>query len=329
MSSHSSRLVILAAIAANCAIAVTKFIAATVTSSSAMLAEGVHSLVDTGNGLLLLLGIHLSSRPADEGHPFGYGMELYFWSFIVAILIFGVGGGISVYEGILHLLHPSPLEDPLWNYIVLGAAVVFEGTSWTFALKGFLASKGEGNIWRAIRESKDPTSFAVLFEDSAALLGLLVAFLGVFFSHRLNNPYLDGAASVVIGLLLATVALLLAYESRSLLIGESADPKVLASVRALAEADPAVVKIRRPLTMHLAPRQVLLTFDVQFRKGLSATEVVEAVDRLESRIRSKHPEIQQIFLEADAIPGTSDAPEAGQRKRVDPEGGPPHRERTE
>jgi cation diffusion facilitator family transporter len=301
MASPSSRLVIAAAITGNLAVAVTKFVAAAFTGSAAMLAEGIHSLVDTGDGLLVLLGMHLSRRPPDETHPFGHGLDLYFWTLIVAILIFAVGGGMSVLEGILHLLDPAPLENPAWNYAVLGLAAVFERAAWGVALKGFVAVKGTKGIWEAVHESKDPTKFVVLFEDTAALLGLLIAFLGILLGQLLGIPSLDGLASILIGLILAAVAVVLAYESRGLLLGESADPKTVASIRALAEADSAVERVRHPLTMHFGPEQVLLNLDVQFRRGLSAPELEPAVDRLEAAIRARHPQIKHIFLEGDAI----------------------------
>jgi len=301
MASSSTRKVIVAAVSGNLAVATTKFVAAFCTGSSAMLSEGIHSLVDTGNGLLLLWGIHRSRRPPDETHPFGHGLELYFWSLIVAILIFAVGGGVSIFEGIHHLLHPAPMANPIWNYAVLGIATLFEGSAWFLALREFLAIKGEVGVWQAIHRSKDPTTFMILFEDSAALLGLGIAFLGIALGHLLNTPVLDAAASVVIGILLAAVAAVLAYETRGLLIGESADPKVVASIRALVEADPAVERVRRPLTMHLGPEQVLLALDVQFRPGLTAPEVEAAVDRLEAAIRARHPQVRHIYLEAEAI----------------------------
>ncbi len=297
-----SKTAIFAAIGGNLAIAIMKFAAAAFTGSSAMLSEGIHSLVDTGNGGLLLLGIHKSKQPADATHPFGYGKELYFWSLIVAVLIFGVGGGISIYEGITHLIHPSPLEDPFWSYVVLGLAVVFEGIVFVIAFRAFQALKGEDeNIWQAIKSSKDPTTFTVLFEDAAALLGLIVAFAGIFLAHYFNNPYLDGAASILIGVILASVAVLLAYESKGLLIGEGADPETLANIRKLAEAAAGVEKVINPLTMYFGPRTILLTVDIEFDKKLSAMEVEEAVDRLEKNIRSQYPDIKHIYIEAGAI----------------------------
>ena len=204
-----SKTTIFAALGANLAIAVSKFIAAAFTGSSAMLSEGIHSIVDTGNQGLLLLGLHRSRKPADAVRPFGYGKELYFWTLIVAILIFAIGGGMSFYEGIAHLRHPRPISDPSWNYAVLGAAIVFEGFSWTVALRELLANRGEKSIWNAIHTSKDPTLFTVLLEDSAALLGLIVALAGIYLGHRLGNPYLDGSASIVIGVILAVVAVFL------------------------------------------------------------------------------------------------------------------------
>lgn len=301
MSSESSKKTIFAAIGANLAIAITKFIAAAITGSSAMLSEGIHSTVDTTNELLLLLGIHLSKKPPDENHPFGHGQELYFWSLIVAILVFSVGGGMSFYEGISHLLHPSPLEDPMWNYIVLGLAIVFEGYSWSVAWKEFQPYKGKQSVWKAIRTSKDPTIFTVLFEDSAAILGLIVAFLGVFFGHLFSNPYLDGIASIVIGVILAVVAVLLAYESRGLLLGESANSSTVASIREIAISDRAVEGVRRVLTMHLGPQEILLNLEIQFNKNLSAEEVASAVQRLERTICKKHPDIKNVFIEAQSL----------------------------
>jgi cation diffusion facilitator family transporter len=291
-----------AAVGSNLAIAAAKFTAAAITGSSAMLAEAIHSVVDTGNELLLLLGIRRSVRPADPLHPFGHGKELYFWSLIVAILLFGIGGGMSIYEGISHLQHPVEIRDPTWNYVVLGVAFVAEGTSWTIAMRKLLEGRIQGqSVWRAMRTSKDPTIYTVVAEDSAALAGVWVAFLGVLLGHRLRNPYLDGAASIVIGLILATVAGYLAVESRDLLVGESAGAEIVEDIRALAEADPAVVQASRPLTMHFGPNRVLLNLDIEFRPELTADEVTAAVDRLEARIRKEHPSIRRIFIEAEAL----------------------------
>lgn len=304
MASASSKKAVYAAIGGNLAIAITKFIAAFLTGSSAMLSEGIHSVVDTGNGLLLLFGIRMARKPADLSHPFGHGKELYFWTLIVAILIFAVGGGMSVYEGISHLKHPALIRDPLWNYLVLGFALIFEGFAWTIAFKEFRKTQGNMNLWKAVRASKDPTTFTVLFEDTAAMLGLLVAFLGIFFGQRLNNPYLDGIASIIIGLILGIVAVGLAYESKGLLIGEGASRETIESICKIAGADPAVKRVMPPLTMHFGPQEVLLNLDIKFRNGISAEEIEAAIDRIEAEIRKRHPEIKRIFIEAESITAT-------------------------
>ena len=301
MASGGSKTVVYAAIAGNLAVAVTKFVAAAVTGSSAMLSEGVHSVVDTGNGLLLLFGMRQSRKPADAAHPFGRGKELYFWTLIVAILIFAVGGGISIYEGVIHLQHPAPLEDPTWNYVVLGLALVFEGLAWGVAYRQFRLSKGDLGHLAAVRASKDPTTFTVLFEDSAAMLGLAAAFAGIALGHALGMPRLDGAASIVIGLILATVAVLLAYESKGLLIGEGLDPRTLASIRALTEADPTVARLVRALSLHFGPNDVLLTMEIQFEANLSAAAVAAAIERLDHAIRTRHPEVRHVFLELQSL----------------------------
>jgi len=301
MNPSTSKLPLYGALAANLAIAIMKFIAAGLSGSSAMLSEGIHSLVDTGNSLLLLLGLSKSKRPADAAHPFGHGKELYFWSLIVAILIFAIGGGMSLYEGIVHLQDPNPLEDPTLSYIILAAAMVFEGAAWAVAYRNFSKTRVHGNFLKALRASKDPATFTVLFEDTAAILGLLVALLGVFLSHHFNNPYFDGAASVIIGVLLASVSVLLASESKALLIGEAASPQLLESVRRLVSGDPAVTSAAPPLTMHLGPYEVMLAIDVDFEDRLSASEVEQAIARMEKAIFSQHPEVNRIFIEARSI----------------------------
>ena len=300
-----------AAMGANVAIAITKFVAAFFTGSSAMLAEGVHSLVDTGNGALILLGVRRSRRPPSADHPFGHGKELYFWTLIVAILIFALGGGISFYEGILHLRHPRPVEDSGWAYGVLGAAFLFEGYSWLVAVREFRSRQRRRKPWlQAIRESKDPTTFTVLFEDSAAMLGLIVAFAGVFLGEQLDNPYLDGVASIVIGVILGAVALFLALESKGLLIGEAVDPAVRSSVCGLLESDRSVRRVVRMLTMHLAPREVLLTLELEFARGQSAADAAGAVERIDRAIRARHPEIRHIFIESQSLAPAQPSPSA-------------------
>jgi cation diffusion facilitator family transporter len=300
-AASASKTAIVAAILGNVAIAVTKFVAAAFSGSSAMLSEGIHSLVDTGNGGLLLLGLHQGRKRPDSTHPFGHGKELYFWSLIVSITIFALGGGMSLYEGITQLIHPQSLSDPFWNYIVLGCAFVFEGTTWLFGWKAFRIVKGNRGILEAIHKSKDPASFIVVFEDSGALLGLVIAFCGVFFGHRLNNPYLDGVASILIGLVLALMSFFLAHESKGLLIGEGVERETLRRIRALVEADPAVEHVSRLLTMYLGPHEVMLTLEVKFRDKLSAVGVRGAVARLQKSVRKECPDITRIYFASESV----------------------------
>ena len=293
-----SRKVVYAATAANLAIAATKFAAAWISGSSAMFSEAVHSVADTGNQLLLLLGLNRSQLPPDESYPFGHGKELYFWSLIVAILLFGVGGGVALYQGISHLLAPQPLESAFWAYIVLAIAAVFEASSLTIAVRELLRRRGPRRFWQRVHRSKDPSVYTTFYEDLAALAGLAVAFLGVFLGHRLQSPYYDAGASILIGLILCVVALTLVYESRGLLIGESANPEIVASIQEIVDADPAIRAARTPLTMHLGPLDVLLNLDVEFEPGITAREQVAAVSRIEDAIRRRHPAIRRIFIEA-------------------------------
>jgi cation diffusion facilitator family transporter len=298
---NDRHLAIYGALAANLVIAVTKFVAAGVTGSSAMLSEGIHSLVDTGNEILLLLGLKKSRKPADVGHPFGHGKELYFWSLIVAVALFGVGGGMSVYEGITHLQHPHLLKNVAWSYGVLGCAFVSEGVSWVLSIRPLLPEIRKEGLWKAVRTSKDPSILTVLFEDSAALAGLIVAFCGVALGQWLGTPHADSIASIVIGLILAGVALFLVYQSKRLLLGESADPAVVEDIRALARAIPAVVEVQRPLTMHLGPDEVLLNLEIDFRPDATAAQITSAIERLERDVRERHPEIGRIFIEAKSL----------------------------
>lgn len=300
--SSGRKLVVCGAIVANLVIAVAKYTVAYFSGSSAILAEAIHSTVDTGNEGLMLLGIKRSRKPADLLHPFGYGKELYFWSLMVAVGLFGLGGGMSIYEGIGHLRHPTTITDPFWSYAVLGVAFIAEGASWIIAMREFLDRRQRGKgLWRSFKASKDPSVFTVLGEDTAAILGIVTAFMGVFLSYRLRNPFYDGAASIVIGLIQAAVALLLAYETRGLLVGESADPEVVRRIRDLARADPAVADILAPLTMHFGPEEVLLNIDIQFRPEFSAAEVERAVDRLEDKIRSACPRVTRIYIKAKRL----------------------------
>src|SRR5450755_3194814 len=297
-----SRVSIYAAIAANVAIAVTKFVVAGVTGSSAMLSEGIHSAVDTFNGVLLLVGLKLSQRPATPEHPFGHGKELYFWSLIVAVLIFGVGGGLSFYEGVQHVLHPEPMRNPVWNYVVLGVAAVFEGSSLAIALRQFLKQAGDTPFWEALHRSKDPTTYTVLAEESAALVGLVVAALGIASSQRFDKPELDGAASLVIGLLLAGVAIALIWESRSLLIGEGIRPETARAIRSIALEQPKVRDAGRVLSMYVGPDDVLVTMDLDFEDGTAAADAATAIEAVEREVRQRYPMIKRLFIEAGAAP---------------------------
>ena len=296
-----SKIAIYAAIAGNMAIAVTKFVAAAFTGSSAMLSEAIHSVVDTGNGWLMLLGVRKSRKPPDSDHPFGHGHELYFWTLIVGVLMFAVGGGMSVYEGIIHILHPALPENVVWSYAVLGMAVVFEGTTWLFGWKAFTSERGRKGVFQTIHETKDPSSFTVLLEDSAALLGLVVAFVAIFLGNQLGLPHLDGVASVLIGLLLCGVAVLMVYESKGLLIGEGLDHESLRSIRALVEADPAVERVGHLHTMYLGAHEVLLTIELRFRSNITSVEVRQAARRLRETIQSQHPDVSRIFFGAEAL----------------------------
>jgi cation diffusion facilitator family transporter len=296
----SSKKVIYAALAGNSLIAVTKFAASSVTGSSAMLSEGIHSLVDTGNQVLLLYGLARSKRPADEEFPFGRGKEIYFWSFVVAILIFAVGAGVSIYEGVLHILHPHPVENPIVNYVVLGLAMLFEGAAWYFAMTEFSKAKGKWGYFEAVRRGKDPTMFVVLFEDSAAMLGLLVAMLGILLGQLTENPYFDGAASIVIGLILGGTAIWLAYETKGLLIGEAANRRVIDGIREIAASYENVDHVNEVLTMHMGPDFVLVNLSVDFADRASSTEVERIVVCIDAAIKRVFPVIQRVFIEGEA-----------------------------
>ncbi len=296
----SSKLVIYAALAGNLAIAVTKFVASAFTGSSAMLAEGIHSLVDTGNQGLLLYGLKRASRPPDADFPFGHGKEVYFWSFVVAILIFAVGAGLSIYEGIIHLRHPVPAQDFYINYIVLGLAILFEGASWLLALREFRKVKGRRGYIKAVHHSKDPTLFMVLFEDSAAMAGLVVAFIGILLVQFTGNPYFDGAASVVIGLILAATATWLAYETKGLLIGERAERQVVDGIRELVGSYPEVEHVGEVLTMHMGPDFILVNISVDFIDNLPAGEMEKLIAELDRKIKQAFPRVQRVFVEAES-----------------------------
>lgn len=291
-----SNIVVIAAMLANLGIAVAKFVAASITGSSSMLTEGFHSVVDSFNQLLLLYGQHRGRRPPDEAHPFGYGRELYFWSFVVAILIFGVGSGVSIYEGWVHWQHPEDLRDPLVNYIVLGVALVLEGGSWFLALRHFSAANRGRGWWAAVRQSKDPAGFIVLFEDSAAIAGLIVAGVGVWASHAWGDPRIDGLASIVIGLILGVVAVLLAREAKGLLIGEAADPAVVARVRAIVAARPEITRVNHVRTLHKAPQSIFVAISADFRDTLTMGEAETLLEEIEKALKAAEPMLSSIYI---------------------------------
>jgi cation diffusion facilitator family transporter len=295
-SRNSATRVVLAAFAGNLAIAATKFVAAALSGSSAMLSEGIHSLVDTTNELLLLYGMKRAARPADAERPFGYGRELYFWSFVVSLLVLALGAGVSLYEGFTHLRHPHPIERPLINYGVLIVSAGFEGASWWIALKAFRKTKGDQSYFQAFRQSKDPTTFTVLFEDSAALLGLFIALLGVAGSHLLQDPRYDAWASIGIGMVLAVTSLLLARETKDLLIGEPAPADVRKAILEMAEADAAIRKANGVLTVQLGPNNIVAALSIEFEDHLSTQEIEACVNRVESAIRCKHPDIGVLYV---------------------------------
>jgi cation diffusion facilitator family transporter len=300
-SDEESRIVVYAAMAANFVIMVAKFVAAAATGSSAMLSEGIHSVVDTSNQGLLLVGEKQSKKPPDEEHPFGYGQEQYFWGLIVAMVLFGLGGGLSMYEGIHELLKgPSEMQDPTWNYAVLGIAFVAEGSSWCIAVRKFLEQKGDQPLWRALRLSKDPKLFIPIGEDTAALTGILVAGAGIFLARKLGIPQLDAVASILIGMILTIVALFLAYETRGLLIGEQADPALVQRIRQVALEDGVVQEVGRLLTMQLSPNEILLNLEVRLDSGLAVDDAAMAISKLEARLKEEDERITRVFTEIQA-----------------------------
>jgi cation diffusion facilitator family transporter len=291
-----AKLSVYTALASNLAIAVTKFVAAALTGSSAMLSEGIHSLVDSANELLLLYGMKRAARPPDTTHPFGHGRELYFWSFIVALMVLALGAAASFYEGINHVLHPEPMRKPLLNYVVLVASFGFEAASWWVGLKAFRATKGSQGYLDAFRDSKDPTTFTVLFEDTAALLGVLIAATGIAAAHVLNAPRLDGAASIGIGLVLLVSSLLLARETKGLLIGEPARARVRDAILRIASEDPDVRTANGALTVQLGVNQIIAALSVEFHDALNTTQIETCVNRIEAAIKHAQPDITILFV---------------------------------
>jgi cation diffusion facilitator family transporter len=307
MSAGGSTKVVVAALVGNGLIATVKFAASVFTGSSAMLSEAIHSLVDTGNQGLILYGLHRAKKPADDSHPFGYGMELYFWTFVVAILIFAIGSGVSLYEGVEKVLHPHPVTNAWVNYLVLGVSAIIEGAAWFYAFREFNANRGHLSYMAAIRESKNPAVFTVLMEDSAAMLGLVVAFAGIALGQWLDMPVLDGVASIAIGVILAIVAVILAVECKGLLIGEGARSATVRGIRAIAQATDGVAGVNELLTMHLGPEDILVTLSLDFVDGISSEKIEALISTLESEIKHSYTDVTRVFIEAQSLHGHQSA----------------------
>ncbi|HET7606607.1 MAG TPA: cation diffusion facilitator family transporter [Sphingomicrobium sp.] len=296
MVEHSSRTAIIAALIGNLLIAVTKGVAAALSGSSAMLSEAVHSMVDTGNEVLLLYGQHRARKPPDQSHPLGYGREIYFWSFVVALLIFALGAGVSMYEGVMHIRHPEAMTSPQINYIVYAVSLLFEGITWWFGWSTFQRVRGDKALFAAVHASKDPTSFMVLFEDSAALIGIVIATIATALSIRLGKPWIDGAGSIGIGIVLAAVAVLLARESKALLIGERARPELSESIREIALRQRGVLRVSGILTSQLSPDQVIANVGVEFAENLRTADIEKVIGDLETELRKRHPDLFRVFV---------------------------------
>jgi len=303
IASLSSRKVIYAAIAGNLLVAATKFGAAAWTGSSAMLSEGVHSVVDTGNSLLLLYGLNRAKRSPDHDHPLGYGREIYFWSFVVAVLVFALGAGVSFYEGVARVLNPEPIRNPVVNYAVLGLSALFDGSTWWIALRNFKGRMKFSSLIGAIHNSKDPPSFMVLFEDSAALIGLIVAFAGTYLSVKFYSPIVDGFASILIGVVLAATAALLAWETKGLLIGEAADQPIIDSIMRVADEMDGVAHANGIITVHLAPEQILVALSLEFADELKTPDIELKIAELERRVRYLHPMVIALFVKPQSSGG--------------------------
>ena len=293
---------IYSALIADVLIATVKFIAGARTNSSSMISEGIHSLVDTTNQILLLYGLKRSARPPDKYRPFGYGKELYFWSFIVSILIFGLGGGLSIYQGILHIRKAEPLINPTLNYIVLGFSFLFDGASFTIAIREFNKARGNMGFWKAVVNSKDPSSFLVLFEDGAAVFGLVIVFILMLINHAFNMPFLDGVASILVGLLLVFASFILARESRSLLMGEGIAPETQQKIKQLVERDPAVTKVGNILSTYESPDEIVLMLIVYFKTELDTEEITDAIERVREGIKKEYKLVEFVIIQPQAIP---------------------------
>jgi cation diffusion facilitator family transporter len=295
-SPTASTRTLVVALLANLGIAISKFVAAAITGSSAMLTEGVHSVVDSTNQLLLMWGRHAAKKPPDRIHPFGYGRELYFWSFVVAVLVFSLGAGVSIYEGIIHIAEPEPAVSPLIAYAVLLVAFFLEGWSTIEAYREFNAARGKLGWLQAVRQSKDPPGFIVLLENGAAMAGIIAAAVGLMLAQITGNPFFDGAASIVIGIILGMTAALLAYESKSLLIGEAADPESAQALHDLACTMPGVVGVGDVLTVHSSPDQITVMMNVDFDDDIRAGDVEQVVCRIEDEAQERWPEVRRLFV---------------------------------
>lgn len=296
---NNNRKSIYSALAANVLIALTKFIAGAFTNSSSMISEGIHSTVDTANQLLILYGLKRSKKLPDQSHPFGYGKELYFWSFVVSILIFGLGGALSIYQGVLHIMEPEPMKNPFWNYIVLFLSLIFEGTSFIIAIKEFNKTRNGLGWWDAIIKSKDPSSFLVVFEDGAAVAGLIIVTVLMAFSHTLQIPELDGLASVIVGLLLVFVSLILARESRSLLMGEGIASETKQKISKIVERDPAVIRTKNILSTYQSPEEVILMLIVDFEDHLDTDDITEAIVRIRTHIKDEFKFVRYVIIQPE------------------------------
>lgn len=297
----SSKKSIYSALVANILIAITKFIAGAFSNSAAMISEAIHSLVDTVNQILLLIGLKRSKKPADAMRPFGYGKELYFYSFIVSILIFGLGGGISVYQGITHIITPEPLRSPTWNYVVLALSIVFEGTSLIIASKEFNEARGKLTWWNAIVKSKDPSSFLVIFEDGAAVTGLFIVMICMFLGHQFDIPQLDGVASLLVGLLLVGVSLILARESRSLLMGEGISEESRKKILAMTAKDPGVLKVMNIVSTYQSPDEIILLLIIAFKEDLDTQDINDSIERMRVQIREALPLVRYVLIQPEVM----------------------------
>jgi cation diffusion facilitator family transporter len=302
-----SKTIIYAAIVGNLLIAATKIFAAILTGSSAMLSEAVHSVVDSGNSILLLYGLHRSERRPDRRHPLGYGREIYFWSFVVAVLVFALGAGVSLYEGVTHVLDPQPVQNEFVVYAVIGVSALLDGATWWMSLRSFKGETRYRDLFKAVRNSKDPPSFMVLFEDSASLIGLCIALGGTYFSTRFNLPILDGVASILIGMVLAATAALIARETKDLLIGEAADPLIIKSILHLAKTMDGIAHANGVITIHLAPQQIVVALSLEFADELKTPEIEIKVIELENHLRHLHPEVATLFVKPQSSAGFQEA----------------------